>query len=566
MQTAWNSTIVVAPGQSIADAQPGRPLNLSLENPSTDLNDPAVYDLLTDGRESSSGIVVNHRKALLVPAIWQALSQISGDVAKLPLDLFQKLPDDDRRKADDHPTHWLVRRKPNREMGAFKFWRRMMVALLFWNNAYALIVRRGNGTPVELLPLLPDRTAPERHGGQLVYVTEVEGQLHPFYPDEIFHLEGISCDGLAGFEWIKAARDTVGSALAALKMASHFYKNGGRVGGILELPAAMPKPTKDKVEEGFRRMYETSEAFKTIVLRENAKFHEAQQSLRDSQMVEGRRESVRDIARYFNLRPSRLGEESTVSYASKSEDNRDYYDTTLSHHLVGIQSEAFDKLLTAEEQRGGYYFEHNVAALLQMDFKSVMESLTAGVSSLILSPNEARRILNMNKRADGKGDEYVNPNTTSGKKNSDSAPGSSNRLLSAHRKLVAEGLARIVGALAGKIEGAVKSPDDAAHWIAAKLDDWRSSFARSIAAAVEAHASTRPCHIESTVAIIVDGAISGVRVAVTEAVAAAAGLPQPAGIKAAIRDALKQFQAEQCPQLAAILSQETQSDETNESV
>lgn len=554
MAPSLNSQFIVQPGCLVGDAGAQTlPRAASLENPSVPINSPEAYEMLTDGRASSAGIVVNESKALAVPALWQGLALISGDVAKLPFNVYQKIgPDDDRHKATKHPVHRLINRKPNRETHAFNFWRRMIVHRLLWNRAYALIVRRGNGTPAELLPLLPDRTHAERHNGQLVYVSEIEGELRTFFPEQIFHLEGITCDNLEAQDFIKSARDAIGVALSALGLAARFFKHGARTGGILTIPPGAPKGVRDKIEEGFRRTYEGGdEAFKTVILREGAKFDQAQQSLRDSQMVDARRESKRDVAAFLNVRPSKLGEESAVSYASKSEDNEDYYDCTLSHHTGEIAAEANDKLLTEGELQQGYYCEHNPAALLRMNLKDQSEAWSKLRAIGVLSANEIRGFLNINRRKDPGGDSYDNPNTTSN--GSGGAPEAANRLASAHRKLVAEGLARITAAAAKIVDRVCKTPDDARTWAHDKLPEWRSTFAKAIAAAVEAHAATAGCHVETETARLAELATSSLAATLREAANAADGLPI-AGVKAALADALKSFQQQRCTEIAAQLT------------
>ena len=555
MTASLSSQLLVQPGQVVADAAADlvdpAPRNMSLENPSVSLSSPEAYDVFTDGRSSAAGVTVTPTKALTSPAVWQALTLISGDVAKLPFDLFQKLPDGDRRKAVDDPLHRLVRRKPNRESHAFGFWRRMMVARLLWNNAYALIVRRPDGAPVELLPLLPDRTNAERHNGQLIYVSEIGGELVPFYPEQIFHLEGISLDNLQGHKFILAAREAIGLALAGAQFSAKFYKNGGRVGGILELPASTPPPVASKIEEGFRRTYEIDGAFKTVILRDNAKFHAAQQSLRETQMIDGRRESTRDVARYFNLRPSKLGEDGTTSYNSKAEDNRDYLDNTLSHHLAEIAAEAYEKLLTREQQAAGYYFEHNVGELLRLSLKDQAEAWSKLRAMGVLSSNEIRGQLNLNRRSDAGGDSYENPNTTSGAVADN--PAAAARLAAAHRKLVGEGLARITAAAAKVVDRVCKTPDDARTWAHVKLPDWQGTFAKAIAAAVEAHAAAAGCHVETETARLAELATTALAATLREAANAADGLPA-AGVKSAVADALKSFQQQRCPEIAAQLT------------
>ncbi|NJM54599.1 MAG: phage portal protein [Verrucomicrobiae bacterium] len=145
------------------------------ENPSFNLNDPEAWDNLADaGYLSATGVRISAEKAMQVAAVWQCIQMISGTTACLPIDLYHKTPGERKRlTGKDHTSQKLVRRKSNREMAAFRFWRRIMVHLLLWNRAYAYINRDMLGRPIELLPLLPDRTGIRRRQGQLYYVTEV---------------------------------------------------------------------------------------------------------------------------------------------------------------------------------------------------------------------------------------------------------------------------------------------------------------------------------------------------------------------------------------------------------
>jgi HK97 family phage portal protein len=499
----WTQTYAMGPAPPLAQLGGFN----SLENPRVDLNDPAVYDLLTDGPTSDAGVRVTRERAMHLPAVWAALALISGDVAKLPFDMYRKHPDGDRELLDAHLTHRLVSRKPNREMNAFKFWSRMMVYRLLFNNAYAFIVRNGNGSPAELLPLLPDRTAPERKNGRLIYVTEVNGDLKSFWPEQIFHLEGISVDNLQGADILKAARDAWGLALAQMKFTSKFFKNGGRTGGILELPSTMTKGSRDKVEEGFRKTYENNdEAFKTVILRDNAKFHEAQMSPEEAQTIEARRESVRDVARFFVMSPSKLGEESGVSYKSKTEDNRDYYDTTLSHHTAGIRAEANDKLLTPEEQADGCYFDHDTSALLQMDFKSMCESLNTLRSAEIINANEARAILNMNRRQDPGGDEFKNPNTKTDKNGSPAKKGDqgNEELAQAHRQLLAAALDRMMSSVSRRARKPCSSAKAFCAWLDKDFASVREPIRQAVQPIIQAHAAAAGADVAKTTGELVD--------------------------------------------------------------
>jgi HK97 family phage portal protein len=377
---------------------PGREGRATIENPSVSLSDPASFDeAFGGGSATDAGIKITERKSLACAALWQGIAKISGDIAKLPFDLWRRRPDEGREKAKNHRVYSLVRRRPNREHAAVVFWRRMVANAVLWNRSFAYIDRAGDGTPLELFPLLPDRTTVERHNGEIIYVTEVNKRLRPFPARDILHIEGLCFDNLGAQSMIYEARNSIALALAQERFASKFFRNGGRTGGVLELPIAMPKKARDTVEEGFRKTYENvDEAFKTVILRENAKFHAAQSTPKDAQMTEARESQVRDVARWLNMAPSLLGVEGSRPYKSKEEDKGEYLDSTLSIWLELISGECWLKLLTpAEQDSDELYFEHNTGALLRMATKDRYAVHEIAIRSRIKNPNEVRLEENM---------------------------------------------------------------------------------------------------------------------------------------------------------------------------
>lgn len=366
----------------------------SLENPAIPLEDADVWS--GGGWSSAAGETVTPQAAMRLAPFWQAVTLISGDIAKLPLDVFRRVGKD-REPDPAHPARELVRYQPNNDQTAYEFWQDFVAALLVWRNAYALIVRSPAGRPIELLPLLPDRTAPERIKGRKWYVSEIDGRLRIFDQWEVLHVRGLSFNGAAGLELCEYARDSIGRALARQGFQSKFFERGGRIGGLLELPQAMPKPIRDKVEGGFRESYESPDAaFRTVVLRDGAKFHAAQASWRESQLLEAAQEDVREVARLFNCPPHKLGDMSRSSYSSLEQENRSYYDNCLSPWMVAIKQGLRRKLLTAECRAADcHFFDYNVGAISWADVSTVSSVGNAGILAGWLSRNEVRRWFNL---------------------------------------------------------------------------------------------------------------------------------------------------------------------------
>jgi HK97 family phage portal protein len=387
----------------------------AIENPNIPLGSPEVFNEIFNSNISGGGIAVSPERALAIAPVFQAINLISGDVAKLPLNIYKRTPEqgDKGRVIDEnHPGQRLLKYRPNAEMSAFKFWRRMMTHALLWSNAYALIERDETGNPISLLPLLPDRTSPHRtKAGVLFYVSEIGGELKGFAASNILHLEQISVNGLADCQLIYKARESFALSIAAENFASKYFSNGGRIGGILEMPAGMQKQGADNLEAGFRKTYEGLDtSFKTVILRDGAKFHQAQFTPEQTQMVSARTQQVKEVARWFNIPPHKLGDDSNASYNSLEQENRSYLNHCLSAWLKTIESECYLKILAPMEQESNSHFiEFNVGALIAADIATQYQIYRTGIEAGILSPDEVRAMQNLNPRPDNMGSKYLRP-------------------------------------------------------------------------------------------------------------------------------------------------------------
>lgn len=370
-----------------------------LDNPSVNLNDPSAYDFLTSSYQTDAGINVGPRAALRLPPVWQAVNQISGGIMVIPLDAYRKDAKLGRVVASDHPAHRLIHEQASDDVTSPDLWQTAMVHALIWNNAFIWIQRRGDGTPIGLYNLLPDRTAPEIINGQLSYMTETTRKdgspwLRPLPASDVIHIRGISFDGICGLDIVEHARHSWALALAHQKFEAKLFKNGVRAGGILEIPANFTAKAANTLEEGFRKKTGENEWFKTVIVRDGAKFHQQTFDPQSAQIVELGEAKVRDLARWFNLAPSRLGISDSVSYNSKSEDKQSFLDDTLQPWLIKIAAQCKMRLLTPADIKSGIYIEHNTSVFLRMNLKDRYTAYGMGYGRW-LNRNDIRSFENM---------------------------------------------------------------------------------------------------------------------------------------------------------------------------
>lgn len=389
----WTNLGLAVMGRSEMSAHESR----SIEDPAVSIVD-ALRDI--DSVGTVSGEAVSPKKALSIPALYQAVSMISGDVAKLPMGVWRRLPGGGRELYRSHHAFKRVNLvgMANPEVNAFKFWRRLMVSALLWNNGYAWIDKNGRGEVLGLYNLCPDRTAPARIKGQLWYVTEVGGKLTALPADEVFHIEGLSLDGFHGEYLVRLFRDLFGESIAKRKFKSKFFKNSMMAGGVLAVPPGAKPETVRKVQAGMKEKYSsTDNAFKTIVLRDGYKWFSTQIDPQKAQLTESTEQDAREIARVFNLKAGRLSVEGATSYNADEMAIRDYHDGTLSHWLIGSRCEANAKLRTPEEMEGDeVYLDYNINALNWADAKTRSEIANSGIANGRWSPNETREWENLN--------------------------------------------------------------------------------------------------------------------------------------------------------------------------
>lgn len=367
-----------------------------LDNPAFDWSNKESVEAVFGGMTGTDAkIPISPIKSLMYAPVYQSVSMISGDVARLPVMVYRVKWQGDLQYFDAQPDHAVTYRcsvAPNAEETAVDFWSRVMVHALIWNAAYIYIAPDG-----DLLPLLPDRTTRARtRGGELYYVSEVDGHAVPFLADSVMEIKGLRIENAQECELVSLARNSWALGLAQEKFQSKFFANGGRIGGILELPIGMPKPSRDEVEEGFRRSYEGSDnPFKTVILRDSAKFHAAQQSPEQAQLVDASEAQVRNVARWFNMPPAKLGLKDATAYNAQEQANQAYLDQCLTIWLTRIAAQIHRKLLSPREQTM-YVVKHVTDELLKMDPSKLITMLTQAVGQKpIMKRNEARAQLRM---------------------------------------------------------------------------------------------------------------------------------------------------------------------------
>jgi HK97 family phage portal protein len=364
---------------------------------------------------TAAGKPVNEFTALSLSAVFACVRVLSEDVAAIPLHTYRYKEDGDSVIAREHPLYVLLHDAPNPEMTSFSFRQSMMVSLLLWGNAYAQIVRDGRGQVTALYPLAPNRVTLYRDKlGALVYnyqrsdpeeASPEHGQQSVTLPAEnILHIVGLGFDGLMGLSPLALSRDTLGLALAAQEYGARYFSNSGLPSGTLETDKIIKD--KDRLREDWMRLYGgTGNAGRTAILEEGLHFNPISSSPEEAQLLDTRKFSVTEIGRIFRIPPHLIGDLDKATFSNIEHMSLEYVKFTLMPWVRRWEDALCQKLLLPSEKRD-YGVRFNVDGLMRGDYATRMAAYASAIQNGFMSPNDVRRLENMNRIPGEAGDRY----------------------------------------------------------------------------------------------------------------------------------------------------------------
>lgn len=382
----------------------------SIENPALPLTSQSLADFLV-GPSTDAGVSVTEKSALGLPAVYRAIALIAGTCGGLPLHAYE-----DRNEIRERLTSPpALIAEPHPDLTTFEWAELIYVHLLGWGNAYLRILRDQAGTPRELWPIEPARVSVGRTStGQKVYGidtgdlssrerTPATGLL-PLTDREVLHIPGLGYDGVAGMSPIRAARQSLGLAMATEKHGARFFGSGTSLTGVLSSDQRLTVDQAEQVKARWRHANSGPDnAHDIAVLGHGTTFTPISINPKDAQFVETQRFGVSQVARIFGVPPHMLFET----------DKSTSWGTGIEQQAIGFVTYTLRPWLVRVEQRlsrllaGSQYVKFSVEGLLRGDTKGRYYSYAVGRNWGWLSVNEIRRLEDL-PPVEG-GDTYMQP-------------------------------------------------------------------------------------------------------------------------------------------------------------
>lgn len=349
------------------------------------------------GMRSGTGLRVSADSAMRLTAVYACVRILSETMASLPFVLYRTDASGGKVRVTNHWLYRLFARRPNRFQNPFE-WREMMQGhLALRGNAYNRIVSNARGEIIELVPIHPDRIRIELlPGGEFRYrITDRDGRESVLPRGEVWHLRGLSSDGLLGMSPIEIARESVGMALAAQDYGARFFANDAKpTGGWIEFPGSFKDAEAKKVfRESYQQAQSGANRGKVLVLENGMKFHEVGVTNRDAQFLELRKFQITDIARLFRVPPHMIGDLDRATFSNIEQQSLEFVMHTMTPWAERWEASIEAELLPDDD---GLEVEFDFANLMRGDAASRAGYYQSGIQNGWLTRNEARLAENLN--------------------------------------------------------------------------------------------------------------------------------------------------------------------------
>jgi HK97 family phage portal protein len=362
-----------------------------------------LLERIASSYDAVSGISVTPETAVRHGYVFACVRVLAESIGQLPLHLYRET-DKTKDKAREHPLYALIHDSPNDFQTAQEFWEMCVAHVALRGNFYALINRVG-GRVAELLPLQPTEVEPKQQANwTVVYeVRLADGGKKTYAATDIFHVRGLSFDGITGVSPLTFAREQVGLSMATERHAAKFFSNGAQPLGVLQSDAEEPldEAVYKRMKESWESRHQGGEnAHKVAILEGGLKWASTGMSNEDAQMLESRKMSRTEICGLFRVPPTMIADLERATFSNSEQQNRQFVDYSLMPYLTRIESRIKLQLL-AERQRASHFAKFNLGALLRGDMATRADFYTRQLQNGAMSPNEIRELEDMNPREGG---------------------------------------------------------------------------------------------------------------------------------------------------------------------
>lgn len=315
--------------------------------------------------------------AARVSAVFFCVSLIAEGLS-LPIDLMDRGNHRIEASLGD-----VLSNEPNPLMTAAEFWPAMGYVAALEGMAIAEPVVGFD--QVELWPLDPLLTRVDWKYRRFTVETWAEGRMRQLVPSQLFWFGGLADATMRPLVPWKMAKGSIDFQMALQVGAHNFFKNNRRLGGLLSTENELTEEGIARIKAGVARWKRGG----IPVLEQGLKYQDVSGSNEDAQLVELIRQRTLELARYWRIPKSMIGEDGGTA-ASQEQQSIDFVKFTMRPWTRRIEQAVAARLLPPDMKAAGIRAKFNLSALLRGDSATQFRNAVLARTASVLSPNDIR--------------------------------------------------------------------------------------------------------------------------------------------------------------------------------
>jgi HK97 family phage portal protein len=358
-----------------------------------------ILSLFSRGLGKPNGM--NAKSALKLSAVYNAVDQISNDLAKIPFGVYRKR-DGSRSRLSDHPVDRLLHYGPNMYMTSFIERKMLGISLLLRGNALQKIIWGNDGYPAGLQFIDWDDVIDiKKVDGDLAYI--IRGESKPLLSGDVIHFKWFTFNGIVGVSVITYAALNMGIAIDVQEFSATNFGNKGIRQAVIETEKTLGEKSKgedvgpkQKIAMGIKAALGERSADRVVVLDDGMKYKPIAITPQEAQIIEQSRFSIEDIARWFNIAPHKIKSLQQATNNNIEQQSLDHVSDCIQPLVTNVEQEYTKKLISSSEIKDTY-IKGNVKVILRADMKSQAEAYSRGINFGWLTRNEVRALEDLDK-------------------------------------------------------------------------------------------------------------------------------------------------------------------------
>ena len=335
--------------------------------------------------------------ALQVSAVWAATELLADNLASLPIFVYEREAGIDGHKQLARGTSlWtLLHDTPNNRHTPMELWQYLTMNYILRGNAYGKLTRNASGEVISITPLSTDQVEVEVLDDQtIIYKYYYEGKVAIYSPESMFHWRDKG-NGVVGMSRLDYMRSTVNVAVNAQNHTSNIFRKSAKRPGVFMIDRLLTDEQRASIRRNYRGLVEGNDD-DLLVLEAGAKFEPLNMTPADVQLLETRKFSVEDIARWFGIPSAMINDtEKTTTWGTGIDQLiQGFYKFRLRPMLESLEQAIEKRILTAAQRRR-YSVEFSLDAILRGSLKDRLETGAQAVQNGLMTRNEWRQLENL---------------------------------------------------------------------------------------------------------------------------------------------------------------------------